>query len=363
MPTLAELRKRADDIWGFTVSSLADQGAGIDTATVEKHLSKMVESNTLTARTIAVSPSVNSMQRAGRMLSAEETFEATTYTWLLLRWRSFGYPVFVLSEALTAGLALTDCGNLPANEWRPPFDAMVVQIPKGLLHINRTSTNDRRTVTSILVGSLPVVSPSSVHSDSLRRAEANPSRFLDLCLAADRDGSVPTRHTVRAIPDPVDGWPQVWAHLDQPIDGETFAEWLAITGTKINPDDGTAVGPDDERALSDTWRLSMGLWQYLDSIADRSVPPPLRFSQFQTGKVRTYHVGKEIELPCPRSVLDRIGVSGWNVTSRFMVRGHWRNQAAGVALSERRRTWIRPHWKGPRNPQEVLARTYAVRSP
>ena len=32
---------------------------------------------------------------------------------------------------------------------------------------------------------------------------------------------------------------------------------------------------------------------------------------------------------------------------RFVVRGHWRNQACGPRLSERRMQWIQPFWKGP----------------
>jgi len=32
---------------------------------------------------------------------------------------------------------------------------------------------------------------------------------------------------------------------------------------------------------------------------------------------------------------------------QWIVRGHWRNQAAGPGLSERRRIWIQPYWKGP----------------
>lgn len=36
----------------------------------------------------------------------------------------------------------------------------------------------------------------------------------------------------------------------------------------------------------------------------------------------------------------------WKISKRFIVRGHWRNQACGEGRTDRRRTWIQPHWKG-----------------
>lgn len=43
----------------------------------------------------------------------------------------------------------------------------------------------------------------------------------------------------------------------------------------------------------------------------------------------------------------REGPPLWKVEHRFIVRGHWRNQAVGPGRAERRKTWIAPHWKGP----------------
>jgi hypothetical protein len=33
--------------------------------------------------------------------------------------------------------------------------------------------------------------------------------------------------------------------------------------------------------------------------------------------------------------------------TRWVVRGHWRNQPYGPERALRRLTWIEPHWKGP----------------
>lgn len=44
---------------------------------------------------------------------------------------------------------------------------------------------------------------------------------------------------------------------------------------------------------------------------------------------------------------------------RFVVRGHWRNQPCGTALTERRLTWIKPYYKGPEM-AELVNRPYVV---
>jgi hypothetical protein len=47
---------------------------------------------------------------------------------------------------------------------------------------------------------------------------------------------------------------------------------------------------------------------------------------------------------------------------QWLVRGHWRNQACGPHLSERRPTWIQPHWKGPED-APINVRPHVLRPP
>ncbi|MBU1067434.1 hypothetical protein KKE60_06575 [Patescibacteria group bacterium] len=37
----------------------------------------------------------------------------------------------------------------------------------------------------------------------------------------------------------------------------------------------------------------------------------------------------------------------WKIKNKFIVRGHWRDQAVGKDWSEHKRIWIEPYWKGP----------------
>ena len=86
-----------------------------------------------------------------------------------------------------------------------------------------------------------------------------------------------------------------------------------------------------------------------------------RFARFVSGKGRTYRVGSEIKIEAPGAILRSLGTAGWKVHSRFMVRGHWRDQVVGEGRQLRRKTWIKPFWKGPQDAQAVLDRNYRVK--
>lgn len=78
---------------------------------------------------------------------------------------------------------------------------------------------------------------------------------------------------------------------------------------------------------------------------------------------RIYDVGRTVKLDA--RIRDAMTHSGgnkaaWQVAQRFIVRGHWRNQAHGEGRMLRKRLWIEPHWKGGENVKEVLERNYEV---
>lgn len=63
---------------------------------------------------------------------------------------------------------------------------------------------------------------------------------------------------------------------------------------------------------------------------------------------KTFQLGRPINVDCRQAVADYMaGESGRIHSVQWLVRGHWRNQACGHGLLERRPTWIEPYWKGP----------------
>jgi hypothetical protein len=51
-----------------------------------------------------------------------------------------------------------------------------------------------------------------------------------------------------------------------------------------------------------------------------------------------------------------------HISVRYVVSGHWRHQACGVGLTDRRLMWIQPHWKGPEW-APITAKTCIVTKP
>jgi hypothetical protein len=43
----------------------------------------------------------------------------------------------------------------------------------------------------------------------------------------------------------------------------------------------------------------------------------------------------------------------WTIKRRHVVRGHWRDQPCGPGRAERRRKWIAPFWKGPKEGEKL----------
>jgi hypothetical protein len=75
-------------------------------------------------------------------------------------------------------------------------------------------------------------------------------------------------------------------------------------------------------------------------------------------------VGREIKVSREIRELAKVSATEeeytrWKVRARFLVRGHYRNQAVGPNHSERRRRWIEPYWKGPTDGPQ-LDRLYAI---
>lgn len=75
--------------------------------------------------------------------------------------------------------------------------------------------------------------------------------------------------------------------------------------------------------------------------------------------LRHHETGRKVRIP-NMSLDGNTGQAGtFKIRHRFLVRGHWRNQAVGPKRAERRLTWIQPFYKGSGLP-EIPKRTYEV---
>jgi hypothetical protein len=94
----------------------------------------------------------------------------------------------------------------------------------------------------------------------------------------------------------------------------------------------------------------VALWSMLNqTITDVSEGEVKRAKRDQIRKARIPGRVTVIQLRRLEGVSRGAGETQVEWQHRWMVRGHWRNQAFGTGRSERRRIWIHPFWKGDPN--------------
>jgi hypothetical protein len=76
---------------------------------------------------------------------------------------------------------------------------------------------------------------------------------------------------------------------------------------------------------------------------------------------RVFAVGTDVTVDTEiREIVRTEGTSGYSLTYRTLVRGHYRNQAHGPGRTLRTRRWIEPHVRGADLPTEVVGHRYKV---
>ena len=75
-----------------------------------------------------------------------------------------------------------------------------------------------------------------------------------------------------------------------------------------------------------------------------------------------YVLGAPVRCDVTEGLRRYLDGEGKSPTVRFLVRGHYRNQACGPGQTQRRIIWIQPHWKGEEGAR-ILARPYSLSQP
>lgn len=245
----------------------------------------------------------------------------------LLRWIKAGLSTIKLTEDLAAALALTDVKDVPFDDWKWPFSTLVIHVPYGFW------------VTNTPLG-----------KDSVAMILATKS--------LSRDGELIGQQTMFGR-DGATTFSQV------PLEGyDTIGDWLEAV-TEINRDrtsisDTFELDEVDQHNMNEGWKLVVNACLYMTERRGEHVVPHTskgarKRAQKHGGPLPkgpdVWILGKEIKLS--RETIDAaksraVGGPAWRVKARFVVRGHWRNQAYGPGYSLHREKFIAPHWKGPR---------------
>jgi hypothetical protein len=294
----------------------------------------------------------------GNMHGAQKMELLTTMHWQV-RWASFGFPTFDLSEDLALSLLSTDCKGIGEEQVHFPFDSFLVRLPDPS---PLTIDVDGRPKPAIWVMHHRIIhgraTPRCIElekewSQALFRADTVELARLEHEVMKDSISHVWTYLT--------DGdigihnrrpWPFGYDNLELRFQNDAFAHNLEMTET-------------DNRMLLATQRLTANVSLYLDSIKDKPrIRKTVKGKGLASKKVvattSQWRLGQTIKLGLQHKAAIRGMLRGERSgpAVRFMVRGHWRNQPCGPGKKDRKLIRIEPFWKGPTDESQVLTRLY-----
>lgn len=249
------------------------------------------------------------------------------------KWKANGCPVFRLSADFAAAMVLTDYGDALLGPTRLPFECFVIELPIGF--------------------HLPIAQQyASGPTSNVRAVWIERHVQLEMELYSGSGESLQRTHPA---PD--------WAtFLNYTNGGPAQGMIVEPTGIHMATMQGTVEGKDID-TLQRGAHIMVNTSVYLESSTPQSLPRKkgVCVNDITADGPSRWEVGRNLkistELRMAAEDPDQRG--GFHLRHRFVVRGHWRNQAVGLARAERKRIWIMPHLKGPED-SEVVQRTYAV---
>jgi hypothetical protein len=255
-------------------------------------------------------------------------------------WARHGLPTFELADTLLTAFAHTTVENIPLQDIRLPFPAFLLKIPRSPVLSYTDASSTIIPVDMIRVACLE----ESVTPDGRRTTT----------LTDDPECPVaPAFWVIMANRNPSD----IIAKTGSPLDLTTEEVDGATPDAALDDVDDPTV-----RALSLAWRIALNTCLYIHQRKQQNDAPVPKKKKRRPGV--TYKLSAPSVLRLPSSMTRKAqhdGDSQWRVQRRFVVRGHWRNQACGPGRKDRRLTWIEPYWKGPTDGPQ-LPRDFFVES-
>lgn len=266
-----------------------------------------------------------------------ETSELMEF-WAFVLWKRCGSQIFDLDPRLVLSFMETEI-NLDMDMLSMPASSLYIAIPPtcGLYF----STSDGLVP---LDGVFVNVAEGRVeeHRDGVTRSFDGYISFAAMTPVMD-DG---TKYAVR------------WSLPFLKDSTETFEHWIVNHPWR-------RLSPQQLETAVKLSRVCINAMLYINS-QDSDVTQERLPVSARDKLMRLKNIGKNKKIAAPPAVNVRYSVVGRNIkydstleerdradeetrklTTRFVVRGHWRNQPCGEGRKERRLTWIAPHWKGP----------------
>lgn len=257
----------------------------------------------------------------------------------LFSWGRDGFPHFSLSPDFFHAVAQTDFGDPSDEPLYMPFDAFTISFPKVDFFLGASKAFIYKLPKVSLIPGVIGGAPSFEVEWKLYRATlmTDDPCFTQWTVGLTRKQLVESQEV-----------------LNQPTDNP---------GTR-------PVNPEETPALTRLRTLLANVMSYVEAAGPLPTKPrvknaPAAAVELTHPEQRIYDVGRTVKLDARiREALTHSGGNAgkWKIAQRFIVRGHWRNQAYGENLALRKRLWIEPFWKGGEDVKDVLERNYEVRT-
>jgi hypothetical protein len=232
----------------------------------------------------------------------------------LVRWAQAGYPQYVLGHKYAAALCVTGATAEAVDLAQLPFDAVLIAVPDGLLHMVHPVTSEPDPIRWLLVA-------------RYQSKKAKDGRAW--CYSAYSSAG---NNLYRYGVDTADLLPPVGGTMDQSLPlPEADSRTMAVIGKLI---------VNVCLALSDPSRVrAIG--------SGHQTRPKAKGSQRQAPATRVFQVGSPVRHDFREHVAAFTAGKVLEISVQSFVAGHYKMQPHGPRNALRKLIWLEPYWRGP----------------
>jgi hypothetical protein len=284
----------------------------------------------------------------------DEDLQKRTYTMLInkhlvftqgsILWAKWGFPVFYLTSDFSDAIIMTDLGEAADEPFKAPFPAFLIGLP------NNRALN-------------------GAHSIFIHRWAA--PLFFD---GLDKGGKKMDQFRLWCSDSKVEGkedLAQVYTTWNEKttlknLFEHTIKEGGVVSQTAWTDNDGLKDELLEDR-VQRAYRIMNNTLLYIEShglpnSGQKKIGPDVAVER-EHATLPRFRIGRPVKLPpnLREALANPDEKMSWKLLRRFGVRGHWKNnQPYGPQHSLRKRIFIEPYWKGPKDMSEALERIYFV---
>lgn len=257
--------------------------------------------------------------------------------WTLLGWKQRG-RAFKFTSLITNTFRMADVPVL-AGFLEPPFQFMVLEPPPVFFLPTKNRSNSP--ISDILVGFLPPTEDEDKRLTVILTSSHRPVPQVIFSISFDE--ALTIQQNIESF-CALEGTKEKEAGLARTVLNFICNAILYCTSF-----------PDDIEA-NNACKLAK-----LEKRLQRAQGEKRKDATRKLAKVRNdtiYIIGKNFKLD-DKKVSEELGQDKRNINTKYIVRGHWRNQACGPKHSERKLIFIQPFWKG--TGKEPFKKKYLVK--